>query len=319
MIRTIVSLLLLLMSVGVFAADEEIIRLKDGRVLHGVYDEEAGTIAIAGLDGRSSAVIRIATADIVSRTSLEKKEPERNFVEEAKRLADIEAAATAAQRETQEATDREVARRKAERERQIAIADDTNKRKLELAERIREIDREGDDAKRKQAIETAQRDAEEAERQRKAKIIEQQQQAVDAEQLNKQQLAIVAAERAQFDRERAAAAERVRMAKQHEQDRAIAQQRIEQNRRIEAIVMLVFSILGLLGALAVWALPAWLARWRRFDRSWEVTLLLTLTFIAGAALAATTQPRIIGTVLMVVGWLIALIWVLIASKPRAPT
>ncbi len=314
--------LLIVLFVGLltnaFTAEREMLTLKDGRVLLGLYDEDAGTIEVESPGGTATAKVRIQPDQIAARKSLVEKEPERNFVEEAKKLHDQQAAELAKREAEAAATAREIAKQKEERERRAAAELAAEQRRLEMEDRVRELRREQDEADRKIAAIKAAQDAEE---QRVREIAAKKQAAeIEAEQARLHEIA-AAGEQRRIEKAKTEAAEKLKR-EQDDAARAAVEQRLNAAKQEAQAWGGRALIGGLLFALFLfWLLPALIAYRRRFHKRVDVTILLVATFVAMIVCAFLGGGArynvfaVIGCVIAALGWLGGLVWVLIASSP----
>ncbi len=315
--------LLLALSSFLGAAEMEYIKLKDGRTFIGLYNEDAGTIEIT--TGNAKATVKLKADDIVHREPLAAKPPERDFVAEARKLLDQEVAAEKAKIEAQHELEEQVARQKAAREKQAADAAETVQRQLELNNRIRQIKLEGADAERRAAVAAALHEADEAERQRKAKAVADQQLdaqlAAEAAELDRQRSAAAAEQHRQFVQGLEAHQAKDRLAEiQRRQAAEAAASRASRVRQEEVVRGLV--IIGILVALVLlWLVPILVAMRRDFYKQGDIGLICGITIVSSIISSAAFHLGLVDFLIVIIttsiaglGWLAAFIWVLVASK-----
>jgi hypothetical protein len=297
--RVLIMLFLGLLT-NAFTAEREMLTLKDGRLLIGLYDEDAGTIEVESPGGTATAKVRIEPDQIAARKSLVDKQPERNFVEEAKKLHEQQAAELAKREAEAAATAREIAKQKEERERRAAAELAAEQRRLEMEDRVRELRREQEEAARKAAAIAA---AQEAEAQRIRDIEAKKKAAeIEAKQARLHEIAAAAEQRRQ-EKAKADAAERSRKETERiSQELSAANRERVQRTWGEMIMVILYLITG--GLLLVifylfWFWPYRIAKKRNFVKQKDVRMILIVCiFLPGIGF---------------LGWLAIMLWVLIAS------
>lgn len=302
-------LFLLLITLAVGAAEEECITLKDGRTFTGIYDDIAGTIEVTV--GKASAKIAIKPDQIAQRLATAAKPPERDFIAEASRFDEQQKEAEEKRKqriikEQQEKaeSDKVIAQLNAERQ-QKADADRDEARQAALVVAAERAKRQADAEEDRRYIAKRQADAEEDRRQ----SIRQQTEAAEARKANEEK-EIAKQESMLKESQRMYELERM---KDHE--RAANYQSTRVNIMLIALVLTFF----------VWTFPSVISHYRRFEKRWEVNILLIFTLIAGFGVpmvdAAISGTKVNyggpGLGITAIGWIVALAWVLIASKPRA--
>lgn len=307
-----IVLFLLALSSFVGAAEMECIKMKDGRVFTGIYDEEAGTIEIT--TGTAKAKVALRAEEIATREPIAAKSPARDFIAEAQKLHDQEVTAETAKRAAQEEFEREAARQKIQREKQAADAAAVAQRQLERDDRIRQIKLEGAEAERRASVAVALHDAEEAERQRKRKVIADQQLAADDAERDRLRTIVAKSEFIRAMEERAA---KDRMQQNQAQAEELHRQAEANRQDQKALTAIIVLGVGGIIVLLMWLLPALIAHRRRFAKRQDVNILLGSTLVATVlcCVFAGFPINIIGCCIGAIGWLCSLMWVLIASAP----
>jgi hypothetical protein len=309
-------LFLLLITLAVGAAEEECITLKDGRTFTGIYDDIAGTIEVTV--GKSSAKMAIKPDQIAQRLATAVKPPERDFIAEASRFDEQ-------QKEAEEKRKQRIIKEQQEKAESDKIIAQLN------AEHQQKADADRDEARQAALVVAAERAKRQAEAEEVRRYIAKRQ--AEAEEDRR----YIAMRQAEAEEERNAkeekqAAERRRAEMAH----AKMMEEIQRKSDAEKIIMLHrFEaaetardrqlLIAYALAFLVWIFPSVFSHYRNFSKRWEVTVLLTLTLITGfgipmsEAIISRTKPDYAnpGLIITAIGWLGALAWVLIASKPRA--